>query len=1113
MKRILSILLLLSVVFISKAQNPIPSDSTYPVNQSLANAPTSKVITNAIQAKDGFINAVFTDTTAANLYSNGYRIKYFPGAQMFTTSDSTFWVRNSLATRWMRASSGGGSIVSFNFITDSSLIVCYGDGTCDTIDIYNFSTAVTNIVQNFNDSSVYNLNDSTLIICVGEGDARVCDTIDLGTTNTYYFTVTGDTLITCDTVQIICPLPDSCYQQQICDTIVLSNPPPSPVYQNYLRLIPNTTIREFGYEGSGEGPGNLIHNTWAYTNGNQLTIQGRPIARPPLMIQQDQWISESPSIIGFNHFGSYPNAGLVDAENTVNLYLNYTNPFDHDTIGFMYDRIGYMWIGNSQGGRYSFSVNNSNSKQAGILIHTLDTAYTDGVTIFAQQVSSSYNFANNPPVDSTLLSKRVAVFKTNQQQQLPAYINDAFADPAPEYAIGVDDEGNLVMFPPGGGGVIVSANNGTSVSSNNVQLGQAVAAVGNPAILLSHREIPMGGFTLSLNASAAQSANIFQTKNSSAAIRARINSAAAFSNTGGQTGSEIFGDGASVSGQNSIAIGNSAVATEQSTVIGNLASNSTSTGSDVVIGKSAINSATNPGSVLIGNSTSSTGTGGSNVLIGQEATSSNATVVGIGYQANVSGVSSVGVGAQVVVGSTHQYSQAYGAGATTTAANQLVFGATSALLGGINDVYIGRGVTSTVNGDLSIQTTGGSGTDDAGGDLFINGAKATGNAAGGEIYIGTSDVGGSGTTLQTVTSKAVFSGSLLGIGRLSGFGATRLDIVDNAVGAASIVNISSTSTEAATDLQKGLNVSLSGANTNVSQDTYGVYSSNTHTGTGSINYGVYGTSTSGAANYGVYGVAESAGVFGSSTNGTGVYGQSTNGAGTRGIAQGAGSGLVGQSVTGFILEGYTTSNAGAVLQVDPASTNTVIPVLQLSRSTSGTSADNIGASLEYYLETSGTVGQPLSNSLVSKWSTADNDTRTSQFIIRGVNSTSTGDIISFEGNKRTMLYGRLEMQQGADVSSAAGAIAVGLDGNVFELTGTNAVTLISNLNFVNGSVIHILFTSTATLTDGTANSGTDIGMELVGNTNFVGSADDVVTLVLSEIGGTQRWRMVSSSVN
>jgi hypothetical protein len=104
-------------------------------------------------------------------------------------------------------------------------------------------------------------------------------------------------------------------------------------------------------------------------------------------------------------------------------------------------------------------------------------------------------------------------------------------------------------------------------------------------------------------------------------------------------------------------------------------------------------------------------------------------------------------------------------------------------------------------------------------------------------------------------------------------------------------------------------------------------------------------------------------------------------------------------------------------------------------------------------------------------------------------------------------------KQGADVASAAGAITLGSDGNVFEITGTNSITAIVNTSWQNGATITLLFTSTATLTDGTANSGTSIGFELAGNANFTASADDVITLVLSEIGGTQRWREVSRSVN
>jgi hypothetical protein len=110
-----------------------------------------------------------------------------------------------------------------------------------------------------------------------------------------------------------------------------------------------------------------------------------------------------------------------------------------------------------------------------------------------------------------------------------------------------------------------------------------------------------------------------------------------------------------------------------------------------------------------------------------------------------------------------------------------------------------------------------------------------------------------------------------------------------------------------------------------------------------------------------------------------------------------------------------------------------------------------------------------------------------------------------------MSYGVVE-KQGADVASVAGAVTLGVDGNAFEITGTNAITLIANTNFQNGHIVTLLFTSTATLTDGTANSGANIGMELAGNTNFVASAGATVTLRLMELGGTQRWYEVARSV-
>jgi len=317
------------------------------------------------------------------------------------------------------------------------------------------------------------------------------------------------------------------------------------------------------------------------------------------------------------------------------------------------------------------------------------------------------------------------------------------------------------------------------------------------------------------------------------------------------------------------------------------------------------------------------------------------------------------------------------------------------------------------------------------------------------------------------------------------------------------LSITSTSTAAASDLQKGINVSLSGANGNNGENTYGIYSSNTHTGTTSQNFGVYGTATGGTFNYGVYGESDSWGVYGRTTSGTAVYADATSG----------GTGLQTNSTTGTALLARTTDVGGLPISASAVSstTNTALNLFRITRTTSGTAADGIGASIRFDLQTDG--GSTLvSNSFVSKLTTASAASATSQLIITGLNSTAQTDILSFEGNKRVLLYGRLEMQQGADVASVAGAIALGLDGNSFEITGTNAITLISNLNWQNGSEITFVFASTATLTDGTANSGTDIGMELAGNTNFTASAGATIKLQLLEQGGTTRWREVSRSI-
>ena len=94
-------------------------------------------------------------------------------------------------------------------------------------------------------------------------------------------------------------------------------------------------------------------------------------------------------------------------------------------------------------------------------------------------------------------------------------------------------------------------------------------------------------------------------------------------------------------------------------------------------------------------------------------------------------------------------------------------------------------------------------------------------------------------------------------------------------------------------------------------------------------------------------------------------------------------------------------------------------------------------------------------------------------------------------NKSVTVANRLLKTQGADVASTAGAMTLGNDGNSFEITGTNSITLLSNVGWQNGSEVTLMFTGAATLVNGTATSGTNITMMLAGAANFAATADEI----------------------
>ncbi len=89
-------------------------------------------------------------------------------------------------------------------------------------------------------------------------------------------------------------------------------------------------------------------------------------------------------------------------------------------------------------------------------------------------------------------------------------------------------------------------------------------------------------------------------------------------------------------------------------------------------------------------------------------------------------------------------------------------------------------------------------------------------------------------TFHTYTANSLTTGKILSLNSSSLTSGTMIDIAITGTGGI--------------DNQKGINVSLSGANGTGAQTTYGAYLSNTHTGT-STNVGLYATASGGSNNY------------------------------------------------------------------------------------------------------------------------------------------------------------------------------------------------------------------------------------------------------------------------
>lgn len=271
----------------------------------------------------------------------------------------------------------------------------------------------------------------------------------------------------------------------------------------------------------------------------------------------------------------------------------------------------------------------------------------------------------------------------------------------------------------------------------------------------------------------------------------------------------------------------------------------------------------------------------------------------------------------------------------------------------------------------------------------------------------------------TTTSSLVLNNNSITSG-------TGLYVASSSLSSGSLIDVAVASTAAASNLQKGINVSLSGANATGSQTTKGIAVSNIHSGTNPLNYGVYSIVDNGSSS--------SSAIYGESTNGRGVTGiATTTGNGVRGDA-GSGAGVFGVSSSGQGVSGLSTTGYGGYFQVAPTSTNTIVSVLGIDRTSTGTAGNGIGGAITFTNKASDAQGY-ISSQIVSTWTDVTVGTRTGDLQFFTTNSTTTALKLAITGDGRVY---------GSALHNNAGAVTGTT--NQYVASGTFTPTLFNTTN-------------------------------------------------------------------
>lgn len=177
-------------------------------------------------------------------------------------------------------------------------------------------------------------------------------------------------------------------------------------------------------------------------------------------------------------------------------------------------------------------------------------------------------------------------------------------------------------------------------------------------------------------------------------------------------------------------------------------------GTSTVVGNNASNSGNAAGAICIGSACSITATGINNVVIGtgsavQGVAGSSHIKIGPSGTCSSTGNNNIMIGNTVTCLTNSANSLMIGATAVNTGSNQAVFGGAGF---GYNDVWFGEGVVDTSAVGWVLHGTGGSGSDNAGGDISIQAGLGTGSSAGSQVNIDRALMRATGSTAQSAAN-------------------------------------------------------------------------------------------------------------------------------------------------------------------------------------------------------------------------------------------------------------------------------------------------------------------------------------------------------------------------